>query len=223
MAMQAQLSENGYMASKKRTTRSNRIAEARKRAGLSQQALADAVGAHWITISKLERGQMQLTSSWLDRIGDALQINPAELLSRSVSPRRIEVEGVIKTGGIAEMWDETSDANMAPGDFLDADTSWMLVEGDALWPLFQAGDLARFVHRDLSDAPSYLGRLVIAVPVGEAESAVGIVGFLERGSEDGLFDIRPLNQPPRKDVSVDALWVLFEAHFGWQAHIANKA
>lgn len=58
----------------------NRIAEGRKTRGMTQQELGDAVGAHWITISKLERGRIKLTTEWLERLAKPLGVSPAELL-----------------------------------------------------------------------------------------------------------------------------------------------
>jgi transcriptional regulator with XRE-family HTH domain len=58
----------------------NRIAEARKARGMTQQQLADAVGSHWITISKLERGRIKLTTDWLERLAKPLGVSPRDLL-----------------------------------------------------------------------------------------------------------------------------------------------
>jgi DNA-binding XRE family transcriptional regulator len=60
----------------------NRIAEERNARGMTQQELADAVGAHWITISKLERGRIKLTTEWLDKLAAPLLVNPSDLLPR---------------------------------------------------------------------------------------------------------------------------------------------
>ncbi len=69
------LSQYGYMST-------NRIGEERKARGMTQQELGDAVGAHWITISKLERGRIKLTTEWLERLAKPLDVSPAELLER---------------------------------------------------------------------------------------------------------------------------------------------
>jgi len=59
----------------------NRIKEFRKRANLSQQKLADMSGTTAATIMKLEKGDMQLTTVWIERISAALRINPLDLIS----------------------------------------------------------------------------------------------------------------------------------------------
>jgi transcriptional regulator with XRE-family HTH domain len=61
----------------------NRIAEERTAKGMTQQELADAVGSHWITISKLERGRIKLTTEWLEKLAAPLGVSPGELLRRA--------------------------------------------------------------------------------------------------------------------------------------------
>lgn len=70
----------------------NRIRELRVEAGLSQQALGDAIGSSKMTISDLERGQMQLTLEYMRRIADALGVLPADLLARDDNPDALSLE-----------------------------------------------------------------------------------------------------------------------------------
>jgi len=58
-----------------------RIAEVRKENGVSQEKLAELVDCHPITISKLERNEMDLTIEWLLRIADALHVDAGTFLS----------------------------------------------------------------------------------------------------------------------------------------------
>lgn len=64
----------------KSDARPNRIAELREVAGMTQGELGEAVGAHWITISKLERGAIKLTQDWMNRLALPLGVTPSELL-----------------------------------------------------------------------------------------------------------------------------------------------
>jgi phage repressor protein C with HTH and peptisase S24 domain len=61
-------------------TRPNRIAEFRRRAGLSQEALAGAAGTSRSQIVKLERGERRLTLDWMVRLATALGADPKDLL-----------------------------------------------------------------------------------------------------------------------------------------------
>lgn len=58
----------------------NRIAEVRKAQGLTLQVLADRVGASNQQISHLEKGRRGLTVDWVDRLADALNCHPFDLL-----------------------------------------------------------------------------------------------------------------------------------------------
>lgn len=83
----------------------NRIREFRKAQGLSLEELAFKVGEEVsiTAISRLERGRMELTQRWLERIGAALGINPIELIGDAASEvRMIPILGAVPAGDLAE-------------------------------------------------------------------------------------------------------------------------
>lgn len=53
----------------------------RTRAGLTQEQLAAASGATFGTINRLENGHIEPTLSTVQKIADALQVAPTELLT----------------------------------------------------------------------------------------------------------------------------------------------
>jgi len=57
---------------------SNRIKEIRKDRGLSHEYLADAVHTTKATISKLEKGDIQLTMEWMRKLARVLECHWAE-------------------------------------------------------------------------------------------------------------------------------------------------
>lgn len=57
------------------------LAERRREAGLSQEALADLAGLHRTYIGGLERGERNPTVVTLAGLADALECRPADLLS----------------------------------------------------------------------------------------------------------------------------------------------
>lgn len=59
----------------------NNIAVYRKRAGLSQEQLADAIGTTRNMLVKLEGGSRGLTSDWLEKIGNELSVPPYLLIA----------------------------------------------------------------------------------------------------------------------------------------------
>lgn len=56
------------------------LSEARKRAGLTQAALAKKVGVHQVTIARIESGARHPSMTLLQRIARALGVPLAELL-----------------------------------------------------------------------------------------------------------------------------------------------
>lgn len=63
----------------------NRIRELRLLRKLSQQRLGDLAGCSKMTISDLERGNMELTLTYMKRIAPALGVSVADLLPKAVN------------------------------------------------------------------------------------------------------------------------------------------
>lgn len=71
----------------------NRLKELRKARGLSQEALAERVGATKQQISKIERGVGAFTFHWAGRLATALDCYPSELMAEAdVRPAEIEYD-----------------------------------------------------------------------------------------------------------------------------------
>lgn len=60
----------------------------RKRRGLSRQAVADRLGTTGQTIYRLERGEQRVTTEWLARLAEALEVDQRELLDDAPPPER---------------------------------------------------------------------------------------------------------------------------------------
>src|SRR5437667_7713739 len=86
---------------------SNRIAEERKSAGMSQQDLATAVGSHWITISKLERGRMKLTTLWMEKLARALNVLPIDFLASTKPIAPAVVSGAVVPDGTLALYQKS--------------------------------------------------------------------------------------------------------------------
>jgi transcriptional regulator with XRE-family HTH domain len=61
----------------------NRIGVLRRERGLSLAALAKAAGTTKAQIQKLERGDRRLSLDWMERLANALQVKPSDLLPES--------------------------------------------------------------------------------------------------------------------------------------------
>jgi transcriptional regulator with XRE-family HTH domain len=200
MATNAGLSHNGFMA---RQQNPNRIAELRLRRRWSQPELAERVGAHWVTISKLERGQMQLTHDWMDRLAHALGVEPAELISDSPIVRTLYISGLISEhcrvhdqviGDEVSEEDKAIAYDMQLGVSEPERTVWYFIETGALYPYFQIGDVIRFTYQIEHDPDSVVGRLCLIELDAPAQEK--IVGVLARGRTPGTFDIQVPGNPP---------------------------
>jgi len=77
------------------------IHDARTRQGLSQQELADMIGAHRTYISDIERGARNLTVSTLCHVADALRISYATLFRTAEN----------RLGGVDELEEEAQSAD----------------------------------------------------------------------------------------------------------------
>jgi len=62
----------------------NRIAEWRTARGLTQEQLADLVGAHFTTINRIENGKQGLSQKWIEKLSKVLEVNAFDLMSESI-------------------------------------------------------------------------------------------------------------------------------------------
>jgi DNA-binding XRE family transcriptional regulator len=151
----------------------NRIAEVRNARRMTQQELADAVGAHWITISKLERGRMKLTTEWLDKLAAPLGVRPRDLLPDvDIAFRLTESERIYSARKLPAL-------KMPP--------VWRTIEGDTLEPFLHAGDevellpLTNLVGKQRKRAE---GRLAFAGHTNDSP-----FGFVRRVERPGRYDL----------------------------------
>lgn len=70
----------------------NRIRELRKKAGITQGELGEAVGLHQTQIGKLESAGRNLTFEWARRIAKALKVPLVDLLGEEDNPDRLTPE-----------------------------------------------------------------------------------------------------------------------------------
>lgn len=113
------------------------LREARKKAGLSQEALGRAVDSGRSTIVKLERGELPFTEEWAKRLAPALGVRPDQLWEGP----QIPVVGYVGAGQRVYAYDDMIGAGdtisrppMTQGDLLAVE-----VKGDSMLPLAEEG------------------------------------------------------------------------------------
>jgi transcriptional regulator with XRE-family HTH domain len=85
----------------------NRIKQLMKERRLSRDDVADAIGVHPITVSKLVSGKMKLTTEYLDKFGALFGVPPEQIIAPPSSTRIVKVRGSLQAGLWAESveWD----------------------------------------------------------------------------------------------------------------------
>lgn len=101
--------------------------ELRKMRRLTRPELAARMGTSTSQVTKLERAERRLTVDWLERIAEALQVSPADLLEHpnSSGPSRVPVLSWVSAGSLV-----TPDAVITDLDELPMIEVTGLAEGD---------------------------------------------------------------------------------------------
>ena len=186
------MSQYGYMKKPKKPA-PNRIAEERKASGLSQQELADAVGAHWITISKLERGKIKLTTQWMEKLAAALDVGERDLLRSAKPIAKALVIGSVTDSGEVIVFPESEWTNTSIRSSHFAQGAWLAVDTEFYSPILHPGDFVflSLVSPTVMRSPlsgnlkTMTGRLAFV----EHKKRRGLIGMLSCGAKPGLWDL----------------------------------
>ena len=198
---------------------SNRISELRKLRGMTQQALAEAVGAHWITISKLERGKLPLTFEWAERLGKALSVGEYDVFRTRFAANTVFIDGIITDGGYAYYYKD-EEGNLEHEVLqVEVETiqsplkNWFLIENDAFFPFFQSGDIVQSTGVDLDQEVLFLNKLcIVSTPIDDSDKLRGVLGFLVRGKNKG-YDLNILSGAPIRNIKIDHIQTVTMALF----------
>jgi DNA-binding XRE family transcriptional regulator len=187
----------------------NRIAEVRNARKMTQQELADAVGAHWITISKLERSRMKLTTDWLDKLAIPLGVRARDLLPpETPSAFFAEPEERFEKPSTRISNRPRHKAPLEPGEFgvamtrplIVATPVRLMIEDSTYEPWLYAGDSVELVPWDRlrpEERTRIEGRLCFFAGGKESgrfrfalsRKKSGTFGFAHSGKKPGTYDL----------------------------------
>lgn len=178
----------------------NRIRKLREERSWSQADLAEKANAHWVTISKLERGKIKLTTEWMDRLASVFCVEPLTLLAEPAKPELITIAGTIDWGGAfnhligADDVTATLTMEFELGEKPSQSSIWANVIADQFHPFLHNGDLVRFTFSQYLDHASYIGRLCLVL-VSE-DRTQGQIGYLNPSIAKGSYRLDVPGQPP---------------------------
>lgn len=181
--------QSGYMAKSK-------LAIARKRAGLTQQGLADAIGAHWTTISRLETGKLPLNYEWGLKLAAQLNVHWSELLDDVAGPTPITLSGKIFEQGARPIHFSMNDHANITLPKINRGT-WYLFGDNSFFPQFKEGDIVHFSLMPLGTIEDLLGHFVLAIAPHTPPH--DIFGTLARGKNPDKYCVRRPSAPDSDD------------------------
>lgn len=150
--------------------RPNRLTELRNAAGLNIDELAEKTGLSTSYVSRLERGERNLSVKNMEVFARVLGVTAADLLTAAPS-RTIPVVGYVGAGAEVYAIDDHAkgdgmDQVECPWDDLSPDTVAVRVRGDSMAPAYYDGDLI-FYERNHTDYTHLLGKeCVVALSDG---------------------------------------------------------
>lgn len=170
------------------------LKDARKRAGLSQEALGVAAGSGRSTIVKLEQGVLPMTEDWARRLAPHLNVRPHQLYDGP----QIPVIGYVGAGQRVYAYEDMIDAGdtiarppMTSGDLLAVE-----VKGESMLPLAEEGWHIVYTAEATVDENEVLNRVCV-VQLDEDESM--LVKRVLRGTKPHHYHLMSTNAPLIED------------------------
>ena len=168
------------------------IAALRKRRRLTQQQVAEAVGAHWITISKLERGQLKLSLDWAQRLARVLKVEVEDIVAGEVYPKQIPIAGTIGAEGVVYFGPSSITEVSFDLDFYsNATDDWYVVNTMDFFPIIQSSDIVRVTPVDRGKLDGYIQRICLVELLSKQSRQ--LFGILGRNHTDGTTQLTRTN------------------------------
>ncbi len=188
------------------TTYPNRIREHRNAQDLTIEDLAERTGLSVSYVSRLEKGERNLSIRNLNLFAHALNLTSSDLIEDAPKKSLNVVAVMGRIGAGAEI--SPDDEQVPPEGLYEVETPFPLPEdaiafevvGESMWPRYDEGDII-ICWRQGSNAEDVLGW---EAAVKTADGARYLKRVL-RGAQTGVFDLESHNAPPIRGVSL--VWV----------------
>lgn len=182
----------------------NNIRKIRNQLGMSLDAVAKLCNTTRATIMKLEKGQMQLTTGWIDKISKALKCSSFDLIFDANTVPMVPVLGYVGAGSeVFTIDDHEVGASLeeveCPVGYTPENIVALRVRGDSMEPQMEDGWLIFYKRKDDDGVPpDCIGELCIV----KLENDGLLVKKIRQGSRPGVYHL--LSKNPSKDPIVDA-------------------
>lgn len=182
------------------------IREIQEATGWNQVEIGAAVEVSQGNISKWLAGTHAPNTKQWDRVLDLIRRDPRLAhLRQEVDPGSVAVMGRVGAGSIIEpeleqIPDEGLYSVTLPFN-VPAEMMGFVVDGDSMYPKYEAGDVIVVYKQQRLDVPAYIGQLVVI----RTEDGRRYVKKLFSGTRPGLYRLESFNASPIHDVSV--AWV----------------
>ncbi len=155
-----------------------------------------------MTVSKLERGKMQLTLEWAERIAAALGCAANDLVDWEPAKRDLLISGTIEDGHVIVRAEEAEHHVFEDDETFHAATQWFYCHGDELRPFFFDGDALGFRNVFEEDFQHLIGRLAVVTFFLDKESHSDVLVVLAKFLGGKRFNLRTLQGLNINDVEV---------------------
>lgn len=171
------------------------LRDARKRAGLSQEALGRAAGSGRSTIVKLESGELPMTEAWAKRLAPHLGIKSHQLI---YDEPQVRIVGYVGAGQRVYAYADTEQAGetMARPPMTSGDLLAVEVRGESMLPLAEEGWHIVYTAEATVDEHECLNKVCV-VQLDEDESM--LVKRVMRGTKPRHYHLASTNAPLIED------------------------
>lgn len=191
----------------------NRIAEWREERGLSQERLAEEAGISTGYLSRMERGERNVSLKNLARLAEVLGVSQRELVPetqiehgavKTTEVFRVPLAGKIVGGGAIDVSTSQEDPSVQYEIELavrvpDATVAYQVV-GESMMPVYRP-DTVIICRAHTQDIEPLVGKELAVATVEHGR----MLKTVHRGSKPGLYDLASFNASTMRDIRLE--WV----------------